>query len=149
MHLAGKSRLTILEIVKRSSKCHINDLNEFYNETLKESSFVHDQQVLTIETKNMLERIREVALKNTWNEEEQRWVKPSAANLEIARKVTLDIERIFSDKNIEESDLEFEFNYLNASDPKLLLLITTANDYKKGFIDITEYNKVLDLYFES
>lgn len=143
----GKSRMTILETVKRSSKCHINDLNEFYNETLKESSFVHDQQVLTIETKNMLERIREVALKNTKNEEGE-WIKPSAANLEIARKVTLDIERIFCDKNIEESDLEFEFNYLNASDPKLLLLITTANDYKKGFIDITEYNKVLDLYFE-
>jgi len=114
---------------------------------LKESSFVHDQQVLTIETKNMLERIREVALKNTKNEEGE-WIKPSAANLEIARKVTLDIERIFSDKNIEESDLEYEFNYLNASDPKLILLITTSKDYKNGFIDITEYNKVLDLYFE-
>jgi len=139
--------MTIIETVKRSSKCSIEQLNEFYNETLKESSFVHDQQVLTIETKNMLEKIRELAMKNVRNEEGE-WVKPSAANLEIARKVTIDIERIFSDKNIEESDLEFEFNYLNSSDPKHVLLISASKNLRDGIIDITEYNKVLDLYFE-
>ena len=140
--------MTILETIKRSSKCSIEQLNEFYNETLKESSFVHDQQVLTIETKNMLEKIRELAMKNVRNEEGE-WVKPSAANLEIARKVTIDIERIFSDKNIEESDLEFEFNYLNSSDEKSLLLISASKNLRDGIIDITEYNKVLDLYFEN
>jgi len=139
--------MTILETIKRSSKCSIEQLNEFYNETLKESSFVHDQQVLTIETKNMLEKIRELAMKNVRNEEGE-WVKPSAANLEIARKVTIDIERIFSDKNIEESDLEFEFNYLNSSDPKHVLLISTAKNYLQGVIDITELQKSLEICFE-
>ena len=42
-------------------------------------------------------------------------------------------------KNIEESDLEFEFNYLNASDPKHILLITAAKkDYKSGYILILQ-----------
>ena len=73
------------------------------------------------------------------------------SGFEVARTTIQDLLKISLKEDSKDAlkELEYEFNLINNSNPKLAVLIAATKDFMDQTIDITEFQEKADIYFKS